>query len=171
MWNVIVNLIEEIKICEQVGATMSAVSMAFVCIDTMTFLSLPPGKKRQDKRDFMRWVDTYLKGHKDQPYQYRGLDVYAARCAVLHMLGSASNFHGSNSDAKKFAFHDGGKHIYDPATDDTLVVIGTASFIDDVVRAANNFLEACLADPSLRCCVEKRLPRVLSIFPTKTLVE
>jgi hypothetical protein len=34
-----------------------------------------------------------LKGHEDQPYKYRGLDVYGARCAVLHAFGTEVDFH------------------------------------------------------------------------------
>lgn len=82
MWESLTALVGEIKKCEGAGATIPAVVMAYVCIDTMAFLAMPPAQERQWRAHFIAWVDTYLKGHDDQPYQYRGIDVYGARCAT-----------------------------------------------------------------------------------------
>ncbi len=90
-WNSIVGLIEEIKRSEGAGATMSAVAMAYICIDTMALLAIQENKTSQTRDDFISWVDTYLKAHDEQPYQYRGIDVYAGRCAVLHAFGSEAD--------------------------------------------------------------------------------
>ena len=167
MWGAIKGLIDEIKTCEKAGATTSAVAMAFVCMDTMAYLSLPAGREMQGKADFIAWVDAHLKGHKDQPYQYRGLDVYGARCAMLHAFGSESDFHEKNEGAKKIGYHDGGKHAYDPAVDKRLVIIGTASFLNDVVHAVSAFLEGCKTDADLRGRVEGRLSKVLATCPIR----
>jgi hypothetical protein len=168
MWNAIIELVNEIKRCEKAGATTAAVAMAFICIDTMAILSLPPERNKQSANDFIVWVNTYLKGHEDQPYQYRGIDVYGARCALLHAFGSEVYYHKKKSDAKKYGYHDGGMHIYDPAEDEFLVIIGTASFLDDVVHSVEAFLETCKVDSNLLTCVECRLPNMLATFPIKT---
>lgn len=169
MWNGVSNLIAEIKRCEKAGATTAAVAMAYVCIDTMTFLSLPAGRDKQNSADFITWVDRYLQGHPEQPYKYRGLDVYGARCALLHAFGSDADYHQKNPDAKKFGYHDGGKHAYDAKQDEHLVIIGTASFINDVVHAVGAFVEACAVDADLRARVEARLPAVLANFPVNLM--
>ena len=164
MWDGVKALVAEIKKCEHAGATTAAVAMAYVCIDTMAFLSLPAGREIQGRADFIAWVDAFLTGHPDQPYQYRGLDVYGARCAVLHAFGSEADFHDKNKDAKKFGYHDGGKHAYNPDVDERLVIIGTASFLNDVTHAVVAFLDACKADAELQQRVEARLPKVLATF-------
>jgi hypothetical protein len=161
----VLDLISEIKKCEAAGATTAAVTMAFICIDTMAFLGLPAGKNKQGRADFIAWVDRYVKGHEDQPYKYRGLDVYGARCAVLHAFGTEVDFHKQNPDAKKFGYHDGCKHAYDPAIDQHLVIIGTASFLNDIVTAVGDFVEDWKNDLDLRARVVSRLPRVLEAFP------
>lgn len=168
MWGAIDGLINEIKTCEKAGATTSAVVMAFVCLDTMTYLALPAGRESQGKADFIAWVNANLRGHQDQPYQYRGLDVYGARCAMLHTFTSESDFHEKNGDAKKFAYHDGGKHAYDPTVDERLVMIGTASLLNDVVHAVGTFIDGCKANAALRARVEGRLPKVLAAIPFHT---
>lgn len=165
MWSGVKALVAEIKKCEQAGATTAAVGIAYVCIDTMAFLSLPSGREVQGKADFIKWVDTYLKGHEDQTYKYRGIDVYGARCALLHAFSSDTDFHEKNPDAKKYGYHDGGMHAYDPTIDDHLVIVGTASLINDVLHAVTSFMEACQVDGDLRQRVEGRLHKVLATFP------
>lgn len=165
MWDGVKALVTEIKRCEEAGATVSAIAMAYVCIDTMAFLSLPVERDAQGRADFISWVDTYMKGHEAQPYQYRGIDVYGARCAVLHAFSAEAMFHQQNPNTKKYGYHDGGKHAYDPAVDERLVIIGTASFINDVVLAVSAFMDACKHDADLRKRVEARLPRILATFP------
>src|SRR4051812_39407898 len=93
MWNGITGIIAEIKRCEAAGATMAAVAMAFVCIDTLAYLSMPAQQTSQTRTDFITWVNAYLKGDANQPYQYDGKDVYAARCSVLHAFGSESEMY------------------------------------------------------------------------------
>lgn len=165
MWKGIGQLIGEIKHCQDAGATTAAMAMAFICMDTMAFLSLSADRTKQGRSDFIAWVDAYLKGHGDQPYQYRGLDVYGARCALLHAFGSETNYHQQYPDAKRFGYHDGGKHTYDPAQDEHLVIIGTASFLNDVIHGVGAFVVACKADSDLRGRVEARLPGALQTFP------
>jgi len=168
MWAGVLGLIQEIKKCEAAGATTAAIAMTYVCIDTMAFLALPAGREIQAGDDFITWVDTYLKGVPEHPYQYRGLDVYGARCAILHAFGSEADFHQRNLDAKIFGYHNGGKHALNPQVSERLVIIGTASFLDDVVRAVGAFLEACKTDPDLRARVEGRIPKVLANFHIAT---
>ena len=165
MWDGVSGLIAEIKCCEKAGATTAAVAMAYICIDTMAFLSLPVGREVQGKGDFTAWVDAYLTGHESQPYKYCGIDVYGARCALLHAFGSDADFHEKNPGARKFGYHDGGMHAYDPAHDEHLVIIGTASLINDVLHAVTAFMEVCKTDVDLRRRVGDRLPKVLASFP------
>lgn len=165
MVQAVMGLIKEIKRCEASGATAAAVAMAFICIDTMAFLALPAGREKQCRSDFIAWVDDYLKGDEDQLYQYSGIDVYGARCALLHAFGTETDYHQKCPDAKRFAYHDGGRHVYDPAVDEYLVIIGTASFLNDVVHAILAFAEAWKADHELCARVTARLPKVLATVP------
>ncbi|WP_136420353.1 hypothetical protein [Herbaspirillum sp. ST 5-3] len=167
MWDGVKSLIGEIQLCEKVGATAASIAMAFICIDTMTRLSLPADRETQTRADFIDWVEKYLVAHPDQPYQYRGVDVYGARCSVLHTFASVAQFHENNPDVKWFAYHDGGEHKYDPAVSAHLVMIGTASFLNDVIHAVQTFMQACMADGELRQRVETRLPQLLNTIPFK----
>lgn len=136
-WKSIGGIVSELKCCDECGITTASVAMAFICIDALANLSRPVNKKKVTRADFIEWVDTYLQGHPDQPYKYRGKDVYAARCALLHTYGSETESHEEDPDIVKFAYHDGGKHQYNPSIERGLVIIGTKSFgrnSGDIIR-------------------------------------
>jgi len=163
-WQAITELGSELKRCDECGITTASIAMAFICIDTLANLSRPAGKKRATRTDFIEWVDTYLEGYPDQSYKYRGKDVYAARCAFLHTYGSEAELH-EDPGAIMFAYNDGGKHEYNPNIDQSLVIIGTKSFVNDVLLGVKAFLEKCKNDSLLRQRVEERLPKVLQTMP------
>lgn len=58
MWKGIGQLIGEIKHCQDAGATTAAMAMAFICMDTMAFLSLSADRTKQGRSDFIAWVDA-----------------------------------------------------------------------------------------------------------------
>ncbi len=165
MWSGVSGLLEEIARCEKAGAITASISMAYIAIDTMSFLSLPSDREVHYRADFIEWVEKYLKADSSQLYNYRGIDVYGARCALLHAFGSGSDFHVKFPDAKIYGYHDGGKHGYDPNLKDKLVLIGVPSFLNDLRKAIAKFIEDCIGDADLLKRVEARLPKVLVVFP------
>ena len=150
MWKPVEEIIAEFRKAEGAGATMCAVVMGYICLDTMAYLSMPAGREQNTRADFIAFVDTYLKAHKDQPYQYRGIDIYAARCAVFHQYGSEAEMHRNDPGIKTFGYNDGGRHSFNPDVSNNLVLIGTASLIDDIESAVGDYAKACLVDTSLR---------------------
>ena len=164
-WNAVTGLVSELKRCDEYGITGASIAMAFVCIDTLAGLARPEGKVQVTRSDFISWVDTYLEADDEQPYQYRGKDVYAARCALLHTYGVESAGHSADPDTKKFGYNDGGKHYYNSEVDSSLVIIGTKSFINDVILGVESFTQVCVQDLELRSRVEPRLDHVLDMAP------
>ncbi len=165
MWQSITGMIHEVKRVEAAGATTATVIMVYVCIDALAALALPRGREVQGKADFIAWVDQYLKAHPDQPYQYRGVDVYGARCALLHSFASEAEFHRRNEGIKQFGYTNGGLHMYNPAASPDLVLIGVASLTNDFVIAVETFLKDIAADADLRATIEARLPSILLLHP------
>lgn len=164
-WQAIVGLVSELKRCDECDITTASVAMAYICIDALANLARPADKARVTRSDFKQWVDAHLQAHPNQPYQYRGKDVYAARCALLHKYGSEAELHEEDEDTIMFGYHDGGEHQYNPEVNKKLAIIGTKSFINDVVHAVESFLTSCKQDSGLRELVEERLPSVLQTMP------
>ncbi len=164
-WQAITGLVAELKRCDQYGVTTASIAMAYICMDALANLARPIEKEKVTRADFKEWVDKYLVGHSDQPYQYRGKDVYAARCAFLHTYGAHAELHDEDPDTIRFGYHDGGKHEYNREVEPRLVLIGTKSFVNDVAIAVESFLKECQTDQVLRARVESRLPKVLQVLP------
>ncbi len=164
-WLSLVGLVSELKKCDENGLITASLAMSFVCIDTLASLSRSSEKLKSSRSDFQTWVDTYMEAHHDQPYKYRGEDVYAARCAFLHEYSSDAELHIKNPNIIKYIYHDGGKHIFNPDIEKSLVIIGIRSFVNDVICAANAFLNACGTDNDLRNRVEPRLTYILQCTP------
>tara|TARA_E500000318_G_C3564436_1_gene215005 strand:- start:510 stop:1073 length:564 start_codon:yes stop_codon:yes gene_type:complete len=167
-WDSIVGIISEIKRCEAAGVTVAGVAMAYICIDAMAYLSIPEGQKTQTKTDFISWTNKYLEADPEQIYQYAGDDVYAARCALLHTFAAEAERHHKDQNLKIFGYHDGGRHMFDQSKHPRLVLIGTASFLNDVALAVDKFMKSCQHDSSLRQRVESRLPSLLKMLPLRS---
>jgi hypothetical protein len=117
------------------------------------------------RESIARDISDRLRTHQREVVRLRAAMAARPRCAVLHAFGTEVDFHKQNPDAKKFGYPDGGKHAYDPAIDKHLVIIGTASFLNDIVTAVGDFVEDWKNDLDLRARVASRLPRVLETFP------
>jgi hypothetical protein len=164
-WQALVHMVDEIKQCDENNITTASIAMCYICIDALANLSRPVEKAKATRKDFIDWVNTYLTAHPDQPYKYRGKDIYAARCALLHNFGAEAELHEDNLDAMKFSYHDGGKHYFDPEVDPRLVLIGAKSFTNDVIISIEKFMGACGANPDLMGLVESRLDKVFNKVP------
>lgn len=154
----ILDLMQQISKAQDAGAHVAALAMVYVAIDTFAWLSLPKGEERQTKVHFCKWVDTYLKTDASQAYQYAGMDLYAARCSVLHMFATLSDLHKKDQTIKKFGYVDNGPHRNDGGE---LVLISIAVLIRDLGSGVSQFLKAIQADQSLRANVESRITKLL----------
>ncbi len=161
----IIDLVKEIKTCEAAGAITAATALSYICIDTLAYWSAPRGQENVTKDDFIEWVDHYLKGDASQPYKYSGVDLYAARCAVLHNWGAEAQSHRNDSSIPLFGYSNGGSHQLNPEVSERMVIIGVASLINDLVIAIESFLCAAESDDELRARMGSRIDKVMANFP------
>lgn len=155
----LLDMLHEAHTAHAAGATVAALAMVYIGIDTMTWLSLPIGKEKQGRSDFYQWVNTYLKTDASQSYQYVGKDVYAARCAVLHMFSTLSDLHKENPPPKKFGYLDNGAHCTDG---DDLVLISVAVLLRDFSHAIARFATAMQHETELKARVDSRINELLN---------
>ncbi len=164
----IVQMIDEIKKCQAAGATTACLVQIYVYIDALAYINMPITKSKNTKTDFIDWVDKYLKAHPSQAYQYRGIDIYGARCALLHFFSSEAAFHQENPGTIRFGYTNGGKHFFKPDVDSTFAAIGIVSLINDFIIGVGNFLkDLCnrIADLSEKSVIEKRMNKIFTIIP------
>lgn len=155
----IVELCQEAGKAQNGGAIIAALSMVFVGIDTMAWLSLPLGEDSVRRTHFCAWVDAYLKADLQQPYQYVGIDVYAARCAMLHHYGSIAELHDQPNPPKKFGYVDNGPHQNDGSD---LVLISIAVLVHDFGKAVGAFIQSALHDADLKARIDSRVQQLVT---------
>lgn len=160
----IIDILQEIKKAFAADALMASLAMIFVGIDAMAWLSLPKDRNSVKGDDFCNWVDTYFKSDPEESYQYAGIDLYAARCAMLHTYGSLSNLHVRSSPPKTFGYLDNGSHQTDGSQN---VLISIGLLIEDFRMALEIFLSAVLKDADLKARIDKRIPALVTMWPVR----
>jgi hypothetical protein len=162
----LIQLLGEISKAWDAGASVAALAMTYVGLDTMALLACRVGQQSQNRGDFVTWVDQYLKADPASEYQYEGIDLYAARCAVLHSYGSIAKLHRGNNAPRQFGYTDNGPHRkYDI---DRFVLISIAVLIYDFSKAVETFVNEMNINSELKRRVDSRMS---SLFFTSLLYD
>jgi hypothetical protein len=77
-----------IQVTIEHGCFDSAVILILSGMDSMAYLNMPAGQEDVTKNDFVAWVERYIKFPCKE--QLTGLDLYGARCSMLHSFGTVS---------------------------------------------------------------------------------
>jgi hypothetical protein len=151
----LIQLLGEIGKAQDAGATVAALALVYVGIDTMALLSCPVGQQSQTGADFISWVDRSLRAEPGSEYQYEGIDLYAARCAVLHSYGSVAALHAGENPPRKLGYTDNGPHRKDEA--ERFVLISVAVLVHDFSGAMESFVAEIIRTPDLKQRVDSRI--------------
>ena len=128
----------------------------------MAWLALEKGREQVKAPDFERWVDAHLKTDEPTEYQYTGLDVYQARCAISHTY-SAQYDRKNKRNPKTFSYCDGGLHRFNPDIHPNLVSISVPLLVDDFMGSIKNFFAAAFKDQELKERIDSRITKMFRI--------
>lgn len=165
LWNAVVIdcILNDIDVCLKKNAPTGAVLLTYCAIDAMAFLSMPLSKTKVCQGDYTAWVEKYMKTDIYQPYQYRGIDLYGARCGIAHNYGMESDLSRAGK-CKVFAYKTNSlKHFYNPNRHPEMVVLGVRLFIRDFYIAVENFFADIEKNNDLGKRVQNRLPKLFRI--------
>lgn len=97
-----------------------------------------------------------------QSYQYKGIDLWGARCGLMHRYSGSSR----NSDlgaCKIFQHHNGPDHIYNPVVDANVVFISVPRLIRDFCKGMDPFLCDVKEDRRLWRRMSRRIGNVFHV--------
>jgi len=154
----------DISVALNNGAYAGAIILTYAAIDAMSFLSMPMNQKEVQGRDFINWVEKYMRTDPNQPYQYNGIDLFGARCGIVHRYGATSRLSDSG-ESKIFQYHNGGNHIYKPDIHENLVAISWSRLIADFFSAMDRFLGDIMNDTALNKRVASRINHLFQVSP------
>lgn len=144
--------------------------LLYSSIDSMGLLDAPSTQTSASGESFKNWVKKYLLTYPE--LEYNEVDLWAARCAVLHTFTSESDL-SKGGKAREIQYYSGpkdtpmakafvdatktidnGKHV--PAhIEDTYL-----AFLDALKVFPKDLLNNCVKDPAY----EARLNKVLQVF-------
>ena len=88
LYNVLLNgIIKDVNDAWERRSHRATLILVYCGIDAMAHLTMPTGKDKVTRADFVAWAEKYLRFRSAdmQPtLTLPGLELYAARCALVH---------------------------------------------------------------------------------------
>lgn len=85
--------------CASKGRVLSCLTLLYSAIDILASLEKLPNEGTQSA--FVRWVDAYML--PNSPFHFSSLDLYAARCGIIHAFSAESDL-SRNGRARKIMY-------------------------------------------------------------------
>lgn len=146
----------------------SAVILILSGIDTMAYLSMPETQEDVQKTDFIGWVDKYLRFPCKE--QLTGLDMYGARCGMLHSYSSNSKL-CREGKCRQIGYMDNSRPeiIYDPKKSTELVMVSVEALRNSFFNGVDKFLIDLFSDKKKSLLAEKRFQWLVHSIPYESV--
>lgn len=142
----------------------AAVILIYSGIDTMAFLNMSTGQEDVTREDFVQWVERYIAF--PCKHQLTGLDVYGARCGMLHSYSVTSRL-SREGRCRRIGYMDRSVPAirYDPAIATDFVLVSVDALADVFFNAIDRFLVDLFADPVKAAIAEERFQTLVYTLP------
>ena len=117
---------------------------------------MPANRVDVSSSDFIEWVERYIRFQGTE--QLSGIDLYGARCAMLHTYGVKSKA-SRQGKCRMVAYMDqcALPVIYSPSVSQDLVLVSIRALRDAFFRGIDSFLVDLFSDPERAKMAETRL--------------
>jgi hypothetical protein len=145
----------------------SAVKLILSGMDHMAYLSMPESQEDVRRADFVKWVDRYIELPCEE--QLSGLDLYGARCAMLHTFGVVSKL-SRKGQCRIVGYMDESvpEVRYNPEVSRELVMVSVPALAEAFFRGIDRFLIDLFSDKKKAEIAEKRLGGLIQKLPWRT---
>ena len=142
----------------------AAVILIYSGIDTMAYLSMPAGQEDVTQTDFVRWAERYI--HFPCKEQLTGLDLYGARCGMLHNYGVVSRL-SRQGKCRQIGYLGKSKPevIFNPSASTDLVLVSVSGLAQAFFDGIDAFLINLFSDTQQAPIAEERFRKLLHRFP------
>lgn len=156
-------LLDAIDLCRQHQLVTPCLLLLYATIDINSSLDRDAAHQDVQRSDFLRWVNTYLL--PDPALQCSAVDLYAARCSLLHTYSAESRL--SREGEAVQVWYAWGNRSADELQQaiDTRGTAAVAVHVDGLIAALRKGIEQFLitieSDPARDALVTQRLRQVL----------
>lgn len=135
-------------------------------IDTMAYLNMPQGQEDVTRQDFTQWADKYIQFPCKE--QLTGLDLYGARCAMLHHYGTASKLSRDGKCREVGYMYKSKPDVrFNPQVSTEMVLVCVEGLAEAFFKGVDRFLIDVFADKSKAPVAEERFTRLCHKLPAK----
>jgi hypothetical protein len=144
----------------------ATVILIYSGIDTMAYLNMPENQEDVQKKDFIDWVERYLKFRCKE--QLSGNDVYGARCGMLHSYSVVSKL-SREGKCRRISYGNKMKPeiIYNPKVSKQDVVVSIEGLVESFLDGVDKFLIDLFANKKKAKIAENRLQTLVHTLPYK----
>lgn len=146
------NIIQEglkgdIAFCFNNQRFRAALILIYSAIDSMASLTMPAEQVEVQRKDFIAWADRYI--HLADSNAPTGVELYGARCALLHGYGIESRL-SRTGDARRVFYVDNCWPAirHDPSVDPSMVGVSLTALKDAVLAGIDRCMIEIHANPS-----------------------
>jgi hypothetical protein len=142
----------------------AAVTLIYSGMDAMAFLSMPSKQNDVTGGDFIQWTERYI--HFPCKEQLSGLDLYGARCSVLHAHGIKSRL-SRQGKCRMVGYADYmvPEVYYRPKVSTELVMVSIRGLAEAFFSGVDAFLIDLFSDSVKAALAEERLTWMHHTFP------
>jgi len=152
---------ETIEYCLKAQRILPALILLYTLIDSVSWLATDK-KNESVKRRFTRWVEDWML--KDNSLSCNALELYAARCGILHSLTSDSDL-SAIGKVKRITYSFGDKspsplqQVSDRIHPNEFVAVKIEDLYETFKGGLITFLENTMNNPDKKSAFERRATR------------
>jgi len=143
--------------------------LAFSAIDAMAHLTMSETKDKVTRSDFIAWAEKYLRfrdAKGERTLVLPGLELYAARCALVHTYSSEADLHKKGEVKRQVGY--GGEFLPEVAADPNvknLVMVSIRGLVDALSEGVVATLKDITHDEPRRKLFAARLEKMIQELP------
>ena len=135
-------------------------------IDSMAYLSMPESQDDVTRFDFVQWCDRYIR--PDHPHAPTSLELYAARCGVVHSHSAASRLFRDGGKVRQLFYMSDTRNpvLFDPAINKEMLLLSVPALCGWFFDGLDRFIADLRADSELARIANVRLENILHTATT-----
>lgn len=170
LYNVLLNgIIKDVNDAWDRKSCRATLILLYTGIDAMAHLTMPAGKDKVTRADFVAWVEKYLQfrgADKNPTLTLPGIELYAARCALLHTYSSEADLHKEGKVKRQIGYGDEFlPEVAEKAEIKHLVMVSIRGLVDAFARGIAATLQDIKSNEPRSKLFSERLDKMVHELP------
>jgi len=163
--NVILNgILKPPHLLLEKGFERAAVVLVYSGMDAMTFMNLPAGQTGSTRKDYIAWAEQYIRFPCHE--KVTGVELYAARCGVLHTFTPDSDLSREGKARRIFYIDQHTPEVsHDAAVASDVVVVSVHGLYTAFENGVRQFLKDLHTDAARETLALERLDKMFHDIP------